>query len=36
MFGKRARKVSRENGLDYVFGWTIGNDVSERTSYNFV
>jgi len=31
VFGKRARKVSRENGLDYVFGWTIGNDVSERT-----
>jgi 2-keto-4-pentenoate hydratase/2-oxohepta-3-ene-1,7-dioic acid hydratase in catechol pathway len=31
VFGKRARKVSRENALDYVFGWTIGNDVSERT-----
>jgi 2-keto-4-pentenoate hydratase/2-oxohepta-3-ene-1,7-dioic acid hydratase in catechol pathway len=30
VFGKRARKVSRENALDYVFGWTIGNDVSER------
>jgi 2-keto-4-pentenoate hydratase/2-oxohepta-3-ene-1,7-dioic acid hydratase in catechol pathway len=30
VFGKRAHKVSRENALDYVFGWTIGNDVSER------
>ena len=30
VFGKRARKVSKENALDYVFGWTIGNDVSER------
>jgi 2-keto-4-pentenoate hydratase/2-oxohepta-3-ene-1,7-dioic acid hydratase in catechol pathway len=30
VFGKRARNVKRENALDYVFGWTIGNDVSER------
>jgi len=30
VFGKRAHKVSREDALDYVFGWTIGNDVSER------
>jgi 2-keto-4-pentenoate hydratase/2-oxohepta-3-ene-1,7-dioic acid hydratase in catechol pathway len=30
VFGKRAHKVSRETALDYVFGWTIGNDVSER------
>ncbi len=30
VFGKRARNVSREDALDYVFGWTIGNDVSER------
>ena len=30
VFGKRARNVSKENALDYVFGWTIGNDVSER------
>jgi 2-keto-4-pentenoate hydratase/2-oxohepta-3-ene-1,7-dioic acid hydratase in catechol pathway len=30
VFGKRARNVSRETALDYVFGWTIGNDVSER------
>ena len=31
VFGRCARNVSRENALDYVFGWTIGNDVSERT-----
>jgi 2-keto-4-pentenoate hydratase/2-oxohepta-3-ene-1,7-dioic acid hydratase in catechol pathway len=31
VFGKRARHVSRENALDYVLGWTIGNDVSERS-----
>jgi 2-keto-4-pentenoate hydratase/2-oxohepta-3-ene-1,7-dioic acid hydratase in catechol pathway len=31
VFGKRARKVSRENALDCVLGWTIGNDVSERS-----
>ena len=31
VFGNRVRHVSRENALDYVFGWTIGNDVSERT-----
>jgi len=30
VFGKRAHKVSRESALDYVLGWTIGNDVSER------
>jgi 2-keto-4-pentenoate hydratase/2-oxohepta-3-ene-1,7-dioic acid hydratase in catechol pathway len=30
VFGKTCRNVSRENALDYVFGWTIGNDVSER------
>jgi 2-keto-4-pentenoate hydratase/2-oxohepta-3-ene-1,7-dioic acid hydratase in catechol pathway len=30
VFGKKARNVSREEALDYVFGWTIGNDVSER------
>lgn len=29
-FGKKARNVSKEEALDYVFGWTIGNDVSER------
>jgi 2-keto-4-pentenoate hydratase/2-oxohepta-3-ene-1,7-dioic acid hydratase in catechol pathway len=31
VFGKRCRHVARENALDHVFGWTIGNDVSERT-----
>jgi 2-keto-4-pentenoate hydratase/2-oxohepta-3-ene-1,7-dioic acid hydratase in catechol pathway len=30
VFGKRCRNVSRETALDYVLGWTIGNDVSER------
>jgi 2-keto-4-pentenoate hydratase/2-oxohepta-3-ene-1,7-dioic acid hydratase in catechol pathway len=30
VIGKKASKVSRENALDYVFGVTIGNDVSER------
>jgi 2-keto-4-pentenoate hydratase/2-oxohepta-3-ene-1,7-dioic acid hydratase in catechol pathway len=31
VIGKEARKVPAEKALDYVFGWTIGNDVSERT-----
>jgi 2-keto-4-pentenoate hydratase/2-oxohepta-3-ene-1,7-dioic acid hydratase in catechol pathway len=31
VFGKRCRNVSKEEALQYVFGWTIGNDVSERT-----
>lgn len=30
VFGKRCRNVPKERALDYVFGWTIGNDVSER------
>ena len=30
VIGKRARKVSKENALDYVLGVTCGNDVSER------
>jgi 2-keto-4-pentenoate hydratase/2-oxohepta-3-ene-1,7-dioic acid hydratase in catechol pathway len=30
IIGKTARNVPREKALDYVFGWTIGNDVSER------
>ena len=29
--GRRAKHLSRENALDCVFGYTIGNDVSERT-----
>src|ERR1043166_3616877 len=31
VFGKRCRNVSKEEALSCVFGWTIGNDVSERT-----
>ena len=31
VFGKRCRNVPKEDALSYVFGWTIGNDVSERT-----
>jgi len=31
VFGRRAKKVSPEEALDCVLGWTIGNDVSERT-----
>ena len=30
VIGKKASKVSREDALNYVFGVTIGNDVSER------
>jgi 2-keto-4-pentenoate hydratase/2-oxohepta-3-ene-1,7-dioic acid hydratase in catechol pathway len=30
VIGKTASKVKREQALDYVFGVTIGNDVSER------
>ncbi|MAM83815.1 MAG: fumarylacetoacetate hydrolase [Acidobacteria bacterium] len=30
VIGRRARHVSREAALDYVFGVTAGNDVSER------
>lgn len=30
VFGKKAKNVSKEEALDHVFGWTIGNDVSER------
>ena len=30
VFGKRCRNVSKQDALDYVLGWTIGNDVSER------
>lgn len=30
VIGKTARDVDRESALDYVFGATIGNDVSER------
>jgi 2-keto-4-pentenoate hydratase/2-oxohepta-3-ene-1,7-dioic acid hydratase in catechol pathway len=30
VFGKQVRNVSMAEALDSVFGWTIGNDVSER------
>jgi len=31
VIGRRAKRLSRENALDCVFGYTIGNDVSERS-----
>jgi 2-keto-4-pentenoate hydratase/2-oxohepta-3-ene-1,7-dioic acid hydratase in catechol pathway len=31
VIGKRCKRVSEADALDYVFGYTIGNDVSERT-----
>lgn len=31
VIGKKCKRVSEEDALDYVFGYTIGNDVSERT-----
>ena len=30
VIGRRCRRVSEADALDYVFGYTIGNDVSER------
>lgn len=30
VIGKRARKVSHQEAAECIFGWTIGNDVSER------
>lgn len=30
VFGRKARNVSKDEALDCVLGWTIGNDVSER------
>ena len=30
VIGKRCKRVSEAEALDYVFGYTIGNDVSER------
>ena len=30
VMGKTARSVSEETALDYVFGYTIGNDISDR------
>jgi 2-keto-4-pentenoate hydratase/2-oxohepta-3-ene-1,7-dioic acid hydratase in catechol pathway len=31
VIGRRCKNVPEEEALDYVFGYTIGNDVSERT-----
>lgn len=31
VIGKKAKDVKKENALDYVLGYTIGNDVSERS-----
>jgi len=31
VIGETCRRVSEDNALDYVLGYTIGNDVSERT-----
>ena len=31
VIGKRCRRVTEAEALDYVLGYTIGNDVSERT-----
>ncbi|MEM9742971.1 MAG: fumarylacetoacetate hydrolase family protein [Pseudomonadota bacterium] len=33
VIGKEARHVSEEDALDYVFGYTVGNDFSENTWY---
>jgi 2-keto-4-pentenoate hydratase/2-oxohepta-3-ene-1,7-dioic acid hydratase in catechol pathway len=30
VFGKRCRNATKDNALDHVLGWTIGNDVSAR------
>ncbi len=30
IIGKKAKDVSEDNALDYVFGYTVGNDVSAR------
>ena len=32
IIGKTAKSVSREDAMDYIFGYTNANDVSERTS----
>ena len=33
IMGKKARHVSEEDALDYVFGYSVGNDFSENTWY---
>lgn len=34
VIGRRAKHVSEAEALDYVFGYTIGNDISERSWQN--
>ena len=34
MIGRRCKHLTRENALSTVLGYTIGNDVSERTWQN--
>jgi 2-keto-4-pentenoate hydratase/2-oxohepta-3-ene-1,7-dioic acid hydratase in catechol pathway len=29
--GKKGKNIAKDKALEHVFGWTIGNDVSERT-----
>ncbi|MCA3150127.1 MAG: fumarylacetoacetate hydrolase family protein, partial [Rhodocyclaceae bacterium] len=31
VIGKQGKHIPKERALEHVFGWTIGNDVSERT-----
>lgn len=31
VIGKAGKHISKETALDHVFGWTIGNDVTERS-----
>ncbi len=31
VIGKKGKRIPKEKALEHVFGWTIGNDVSERT-----
>lgn len=33
IIGKRTKNVSKDEALDYVFGYTVGNDYSENTWY---
>jgi len=35
IIGKAAKNVSKENALDYVLGYTAGNDVSSRSDYPY-
>ncbi len=34
VIGRRCHQISEENALDYVLGYTIGNDISDRTYQN--